>query len=199
VKSRLNGEGYRFLSTPASNRFINQARSELDQMYCWPYREKSATGSPRLTISDLGLIEKVFDTSNGSTPLMRYDFSTWSTSTAASRPAVRRSATTSPGPPGLPWSRPTRPARTRSASSTGRSPSTSPLDGDVPLAPVQFHSLLVNMATQKALRANRIHREADAYEATIQQEIQAMLFALPPGTPDGPDAYVGFTGASEDC
>jgi hypothetical protein len=72
-------------------------------------------------------------------------------------------------------------------------------DGDVPLAPVQFHSLLVNMATQKALRANRIHREADAYEATIQQEIQAMLFALPPGTPDGPDAYVGFTGASEDC
>jgi hypothetical protein len=76
VKSRLNGEGYRFLGDTRVNRFINQARAELDRCYLWPYREKTTTGAAPLAIADLGPVQSVVDVSNSQAPLDRVDVQT---------------------------------------------------------------------------------------------------------------------------
>jgi hypothetical protein len=69
-------------------------------------------------------------------------------------------------------------------------------DGDSPAAPADFHMLIVDKATQIALRANREWKQAQAMQESIDLELNRMLETITPGQPDGPDSYVGVTFAS---
>jgi hypothetical protein len=53
------------------------------------------------------------------------------------------------------------------------------------------------MAVRRAYRDNDDHA-AQALQQEIDQAIGQFLVSYPPGTMDGPEAYVGVTGASED-
>jgi hypothetical protein len=68
----LSDRGFDELSDTRLGSFINQGRAELDNLYCWPYRLTSASGASPLTITDLGTIEEVADTSQSGSPPLDY-------------------------------------------------------------------------------------------------------------------------------
>jgi hypothetical protein len=72
MKTELSDRGFDDLSDTRLGYFINQARAELDGMYKWPYRLTTATGSSPLTITDLGSIEEVVDLNQPSVPGLTY-------------------------------------------------------------------------------------------------------------------------------
>lgn len=57
--TELSDRGFSYLSTARLKQIINDAVQELDEMFPWPYREASATGTAPLAVSDLGTIEQV--------------------------------------------------------------------------------------------------------------------------------------------
>lgn len=46
-------------------RWVNDAMHEIDEIERWPYRAATATGAAPLTVSDLGDVEAVYDSTNG--------------------------------------------------------------------------------------------------------------------------------------
>lgn len=74
LKTELAARGFDYLSDTRRGYFINAARHELDMLELWPYRLAEATGAAPLTISDLGTIQDVIDTGNGSYPLAAIEF-----------------------------------------------------------------------------------------------------------------------------
>lgn len=61
LKTELSDRGFAYLSDARLGRYVNQARTEIDEMELWPYRQATATGVAPLTISDLSSIESVWD------------------------------------------------------------------------------------------------------------------------------------------
>lgn len=58
----MKARGFNDLSDSEVNQLVNDACVELDSMYPWPYREKSVTGTPApLAIPDLGRVWAVMD------------------------------------------------------------------------------------------------------------------------------------------
>lgn len=198
IKARLNGPGYRFLSDTRVNRFINQARQEVDRSQLWGYLEKSVTGVSPLAITDLGTVEAVFNTTQSSYRLSKVDWQTLSDlygdlSTSGS-PSYYYIAT----PAGVPEVA-TYPSNSNVIGvQYWRVTADLSADSDEPAAPDDFHGLICDIATAIALRANRQHNEAAAYEQAIERERERMLATLTTGTPDGPDAYQAISYASED-
>lgn len=178
--------------------YINAARAEFDRMFLWPWREKSATGTSPLSITDLGTIEKVIDTSNSSVALARADYSSLVDAYGDLSPSGSPSFYYVAWPSGTPevvaypggshtigvqyW-------RVTPDLSSG---------SDTPASPAECHYTIVDMAVRRAYRDNDDHDSAAAIQAEIDLAIGQFLFAYPPGIADGPDAYVGVTGASED-
>lgn len=72
MKTELSDRGFDLLSDTRLGQFVNQARNELDNLYLWPYRLTSASGTSPLTITDLGTIEEVALTSTTGSPALAF-------------------------------------------------------------------------------------------------------------------------------
>src|SRR5690242_16353463 len=72
AKAELAARGFDTLSDTRLGYFFNQGRAELDNMYTWPYRLASASGASPLTVTDLGSIEEVADSSRAGSPALQY-------------------------------------------------------------------------------------------------------------------------------
>lgn len=65
LRTELASRGYDYLETTRLNRYLNRAYAMLCDEYPWPFLEATATGSAPLTISDLGQVLSVVNTTTG--------------------------------------------------------------------------------------------------------------------------------------
>lgn len=65
LRTELSARGYDYLETSRLNRYINRGAAMLYDEYPWPFLESEATGDAPLTISDLGQVLSVVDSTTG--------------------------------------------------------------------------------------------------------------------------------------
>ena len=196
LKTELSDRGFSYLSDARLGRYVNAARGELDRLALWPWREKSVTGVAPFTVADLGPVEAVMNTSNN-TKLAKVDYQTLLEHYGDLDTTGSPSCWYSAWPAGSPVV------------------ATYPTSGDTigvqywrvcpdltgvesPLSPADAHYLIVDLAVRRAYRDSDNHEAAEAIQSEIDRQVDALLFQYQPGMTDGPDAYVGVTGASSD-
>jgi hypothetical protein len=194
LRQELSDRGFENLGPASSGTsrlalFVNQGRAELDNLYLWPYRLKSASGAAPLTVADLGVIEEVADTAQPASPAL--DF------------ADRRSLKagygdlTTAGTPrffyidnGVVTTYPV--GGTLAVRYYKRCPALS-ADADTPLAPGDFHMLYVDFAARWAAKDGE---QPDGLSADIQRQLAAMVGDLLDqqivGSPMMPTAYAAL-------
>lgn len=64
LRTELLARGFSYLDSTRANRYVNKAYTELCDEEQWSFLEASSSGASPLTISDLGDIESVVDSTN---------------------------------------------------------------------------------------------------------------------------------------
>lgn len=194
--AELKARGFDYLGDTRAGLYINQARAELDSMYLWPYREKSASGTAPLTISDLGVIEAVTMTDSNSV-LAPKDFQ-------ALIEYGDLSTTGSPHSYYVAW-----PAGSPVISVYPTSADTidvqyykvtTDLSGvQSPAAPAEYHGLIVDIAQRDAYYDKDNPDAAEAMQRKIDRRLAQMVDALLGGqTVQGTGSQQLITGTSVD-
>lgn len=197
LKAELLARGFSDLTDARAGVYINAARAELDRMFLWPWREKSVTGVAPVTVTDLGTIEAVINTSQNDCPLRKVDYQTL-------LDGYGDLSTT-----GMPWAyyvgwplgAPAVATFPTSGDTIGVQywKVTADLTGSqTPASPSDAHYLIVDLAVRRAYRDTDNHAAAESVQLEIDRQIDSLLFTYPPGVQDGPDMYMRVTGASED-
>lgn len=195
LKQELSDRGFARVVDARLGLLVNEARQLLDNLYPWPYREASSTGAVPLTITDLGTIQQVTDTTTGNvlTPASSQQITEATTTpTAAGTPrwytvSAGNTITTYPVSAGqikVAYYK-------RSAALT--------LAGDTPLAPTDYHMLIVDLAEREAHRTKGDYAAAAATDQIIAGKLARMtadLFANQAAT--GPETAPTITDASCD-
>lgn len=197
LKTELAARGFTDLSDTRRGTYINAARAELDRMFLWPWRQKSSSSASTVALSDFGPIERVLD-STRDVSLQPVDYQSltdgygdlsiagtpwayyvvWTSGTATVTPFPTTSNTLE-----------VRYYRTTADLSAA---------GDTPVAPAEAHYLIVDLAVRRAYRDQDSHDRAGALQSEIDRTLGELLIQYPPGLADGPDAYVGVRGESDD-
>lgn len=179
LKQELADRGFSYLSDARLGKFINRAKDRLDGMYRWPYRDTIASGTAPLTIADLGHVETVTNTTQGSYPLQEashIDLIGWfgdltTTGTPCYWYRTNLAATLKIA---------TYPVSTDTISVQywARTPE---LDStDTPLSPDTYHMLIVDLAVQLAYRDTDNHASAEALWGEINRQVIEMIEDLLP-------------------
>jgi hypothetical protein len=191
LKTMLSDRGFSRLTDTQLGDLINDARQEMDNYAPWPYRVTSASGASPVTISDLGVIEEVITAADLNNPL-RY----------MERDLVRAyyGDITVTGTP-LVYFVDNGVVRTYPVGGTltvryyKRTVDLSAA-GDTPLAPTNYHRLIVDIAEREALvlkgdkdEALQVQQRVDRKLALMTQDLLAMALASSLPYPMG----------SEDC
>lgn len=180
LKTELSDRGFTYLSDTRRGQFINRACARLDNMYRWPYREASGVGIAPLTVSDLGQIEAVTNQSQSDYPLSESSYidltnwfgdlaitgtpSYWYRAYVAGNPTVATYPVSTSDSIGVQyWKAP--PILSGTA---------------VPLAPLRFHLLYVDMAVQLAYRDSDNHAMAESLQIEINRQTFEMIEDLLP-------------------
>lgn len=169
LQTELSDRGWQRLSATRLGYLINQARADLDGMFLWPYRLTTASGAAPLTITDLGTIEEVVDTANASNPLhfvsRRNLLDSYGLLTTTGSPdwfyvdnGVIRTY-----PVG----------GTLTVRYYKRTPDLTGVQ--VPLAPADYHLLIVDLAEQRAFRGKGDVQSAAALQPFINQGVARMV------------------------
>jgi hypothetical protein len=192
LQTELSDRGFSRLSATRLGYFINQARADLDGYRLWPYRLTTASGAAPLTIADLGTIEEVVDTANNSNPLhymsRRNLLDYYGTITTTGTPQFFYIDN------GIVRTFPI--GGTLSVRYYKNAPD---LTGtQVPLAPFEFHFLIVDLAEQRAHRSKGDIATANALQPYIDQQLQGMVEDQFGQQIEGGDFVQTITGSSED-
>lgn len=198
LKAELVARGFDSLTTTRQGYYINAARAELDRMFLWPWREKSTTGTSPLSITDLGTVEAVINTTRSSVPLSKVDYRTlldaYGDLSVSGSPSYYYIAWPSGTPQVVVF--PSN-SDTIGVQYWRVTPDLS-ADSDTPASPSQAHYLIVDIAVRRAYRDNDDHQAAAALQPEIDNAVAQLLEQYTPGIPDGPDGYVGVSFQSED-
>lgn len=171
LRTELAARGFDELTPARLGLFINQGRAELDNLYKWPYRLTTESGASPLTITDLGSIEEVADSSQNGSPPLDY----------ADRRSLRDTYgdITTTGSPGF-FYIDNGVVRTYPVGGTlnvryyKRTPQLV-ADADVPLAPVDYHLLIVDLAARWAAKDGF---QPDGLSGDIQRQLAIMVADL---------------------
>lgn len=170
-------------------RLVNEAMHQLNDERAgqWPFLEASSSGAAPLTISDLGTIESVWDSTHSTwlTPADRRDLGQW----YADQPL------TSEGAPeffyvanGVVKVYPVQ-AVTLNVRYWKVADDLSD-NTDEPLMPARFHGAIVDLAVAGAHRLHGNEAEAQAAQAEAQRKVDLMAERLLGGQQDAGPAYV---------
>lgn len=178
LKAALASRGFSYLTDAQLGQLINDAMHDLDEMFQWPYREASATGTAPLTIADLGTVEAVLDTTNQTVlkhasygdllTMYGEDLSTagnpwyWYLAWPSGSPEVA-TYPVGTGTIGVQYWR-------VMADLSGST--------DSPASPSRFHGIIVDLAVQAGYRDSDDHQQAEALQAQIDRRVGRMLTAL---------------------
>jgi hypothetical protein len=169
LQTELSDRGWSRLSATRLGYFINQGRADLDNLYLWPYRLTTASGSAPLTITDLGVIEEVVDTAQSSLPLhfvsRRNLLDAYGILTTTGSPQwfYVDNGVVRTYPVG----------GTLSVRYYKRTPDLTGVQ--VPLAPADYHLLIVDLAEQRALRSKGDVAGAAALQPFINAGVARMI------------------------
>lgn len=64
LKQELSDRGFSMMSDTRLGYLINRAAQQVDMSYLWPYREAAVTGTAPVTVTDLGRVQAVLDTTH---------------------------------------------------------------------------------------------------------------------------------------
>lgn len=197
LKAELADRGFSQLTDTRRGTMVNLGRAELDGLFLWPYREKTASGAAPLTVSDLGPIASVQASTQNSVPLWRAGFGflvdAYGDLTISGTAQWYYVSWTSGTPVVSVF-----PVSTASIAVRYWRVTPDLTGTQTPLAPSEWHGLYVDLAVKRAHLDQREYAEAAQLQQQIDNQVGQMLAALPPGQQDGPDAYVEVTGASSD-
>jgi hypothetical protein len=191
LKNELEARGFDYLSDLRLGYFVNAGRHELDMMEQWPYRLATASGAAPLTVTDLGTIEEVRDTDNAAATLEWIE-----------RRSVGANSTdlTQTGTPswfyldnGVIRTYPV--GGTLEVRYYLRPPDLSG-STDLPLAPSQYHLLIVDIAARWAYKDSDNFQAAQALTPEIDRQVQAMRLDLLYPQSEGSD-MITLTGGGE--
>lgn len=198
LKAEVIARGFDSLTDARAGIYVNAARADLDRMYLWPWRQKLSTGAAPLTVSDLGRIERVVNTSNASSRLYPADYQTlvdnYGDLSVGGSPTYYYVVWTSGTPVVTTYPASTNTLGVRYWKVTADLSAA----GDVPAAPAEAHYLIVDLAVRRAYHDNDEHDQAVALQPEIENAVAQLLDQYPPGQADGPDSYVGVNFESED-
>jgi hypothetical protein len=192
----LQARGFSYLSDTRAGQYINWARSQLDDMYLWPYRETSVTGTSALSISDLGTIEAVLNTTQ-QVPLQPADYRSlleWHGDLSVSGDPVYYYVAWPSGTPTVA----TYPSNSDTIGVQYYKVTADLTGTDDPAAPTRFHGLIVDLAAAKAYRDSDNFQAAEALQADINRQVAVMVDALFDQTIQGPSAYQQITYSAGD-
>lgn len=178
LKQELADRGFTMLDDTRRGVFVNRACARLDNMYRWPYREKSGTGTSPVTVTDLGQIEAVTnETENYVIEESSYiDLVRWfGDLSITGKPFYWYRAFVN-GDPVIA----TYPSNTDSIGVQYWKTPPILTGTDTPLAPTRFHYLYVDLAVQMAYRDMDNHAEAEGLWAEINRQILEMIEDLLP-------------------
>lgn len=178
LKTEFAARGFDYLSATRQGYYVNAGRQRLDNMHLWPYREKIATGVAPLAVSDLGVIASVHNASQSYYELEPTSYGRiteeFGDPTTTGSPEQFYVVTTS-GTPTV-STVPTN-GDTLSVRYFKRTVDLS-AGGDTPLAPSDYHLLIIDLAVQRAYLDNDELREAQALESWIQTQVAEMTTQL---------------------
>jgi hypothetical protein len=195
LKTELAARGFDGLSATRLGYYINDARQQLDNSHLWPYREASVTGTAPLSVSDLGTIEAVTNESAhypltpatyqvlldsfgdiGIAGMPEFFYVAWNNGT----PEVATYATN---------------GNTIGVQYWRRTPDLV-ADGDTPLAPADYHQIIVNLAVQRAYLDSDNIGAAQGLDAWVQARMADMVQSLLGGQQiAGPGNFSAMNGA----
>lgn len=182
LKSELADRGFTYLNDTRRGYFINRAIARLDTMFRWPYRYSTATGTMPITITDMGQVDFVVD-STGQYPLCeasRKDIINWYGDVSLTGTPIYWYRTPSAGTESsivnaFPVSTSDQFEVRYWIKSTDLSSPT-----DEPLAPDRYHLLYVDLAVQLAYRDSDNHASAESLWVEINRQIGEMIEDLLP-------------------
>jgi hypothetical protein len=177
LRTELSDRGFNTLTPARLGSYINRARSRLDGMYCWPYREASATGVAPLSIPTLGIVEAV------SNETLNYPLEPAGYADLTSD-GCDLSLTGSPvcwyrtSPSGVPVIA-TYPTGTDTIGVQHWEVTPDlVLDAEEPQAPERFHMLIVDIATQMAERERGNYAAAAGFTEDVKEQVGQMVVEL---------------------
>ena len=178
IRAAVAGRGFDHLPSSQVDADINDVRELLDHMYLWPYREASATGPAPLSIGDLGTVEAVLDL-DLDVPLRPAKWgwllSMFGDLSLTGSPEFFYVAT----PDGTTPAVATYPVGSGSIGvQYYKVTSSLDVDSDEPEAPDRFHSLLVDMAVQRAYMRTDQFQAAQALQPFVDQRLSVMVGQL---------------------
>lgn len=180
LRTELLARGFSYLSDDRANQLLNWANHELDDFTTWPYREASVTGTSPLTISDLGSIEAVLETTTN-TLLYQAEYAdlvqAYGDLSVTGFPIAYYLAQPTAGQPEV--------ATYPSGASIGvqywKVTSDLSEDTDTPLSPDRFHHVIVDLAACRAYLDRDDFSAAQALRAQVDQDLLRMADALEVG------------------
>lgn len=163
------------LSDARAGQYINRARSRIDGMYRWPYREDGGVGIAPVVVPTLGQVEAVTNQSQGDYPLEEStykDLTEWYGDLATvGQPLYWYRAYVS-GDPIIA----TYPVSTSDIIGVQFWQIFPDLTGtQIPDMPERYHLLIVDLAVQMAYRNMNAHAMAEAMRPEINQQIIEMI------------------------
>lgn len=172
LKTELADRGFNHLSDTRRGQFINWAYAELNGIERWPYLVATASGAAPLTINDLGEIDTVTDTANGSVSLAPADrfnlvneYRDLTTTGTPSSYFIDNGVVRTYPVGGTLSVRYFKVA----ADLTGT---------DTPLAPSRFHEIIVDLAARRAYQDSDNFEAAQAIQAEADRKIALMTDQL---------------------
>lgn len=175
-----------------AKRWINQAIAELSQLADWPFLEETGTGPAPLTISNLGRILSVVDSTSG---LELY---------GREREGLIDYATdlTLAGSPSYWYLEGNSTLKVYPTSTTDQLsvryitvPTDLSADADVSVVPKRYSNIVVDLAVCRGYKNKDAFEACAALRADVDRQVQEMMAAE---LIRGDDAFVAVTGASED-
>jgi hypothetical protein len=178
LKAELEARGFDHLSDTRLGQYVNQARAELDGMHMWPYREESVSGAAPLAISDMVRVEQVVDADTDRV-LQPSDYSTLLEAFQDNLEGTGSPLYFYVGTPsGVPTVA-TYPVGSGNIEVQyyARTPDLSAA-GDEPACPEEYHLLLCDLATVRALRDSDEWGAAETLRGSVERDLERMRFDL---------------------
>lgn len=173
LKTELSDRGFTALGDTRLGQYINAGYHEFNEEHLWPWRIDTETGAAPLTVTDLGTIEEVVNTANGSTPLCGEDRRTLRdaygdlTRTGTPEYFYRDDQTT------------IRTYPVGGTLSVRHYKVAADLTGaDTPIIPSRYHLLIVDYAVRQAYRVMDNHSAAEHLDVEIQRRLAKVVEAV---------------------
>ncbi len=169
ARTELGERGFDYLSASRMTLFLNDALTDLESRYLWPWQKKTATGAAPLAISDLKYVRSVYDSTGNEIFGIDDDDDIYVAQTGT--PTNWWIDDTGGTPTLTAWP-------VGSATWTVRYVATDAVlsaDTDTPNVPVRYHGVWIDLAVIRAYQDSDNFAAANALQQQVDVKVQRMI------------------------